>query len=113
MVLSVAASEVSHICAIVTQLSRLLSHPTPEDASTHLILDRLRNLLAFVAARLPTETTVQADFYRAVMAVAFGRSGAGLGERRLDKELFNGAITAALAAGVDEVKIQTLRSLSG
>lgn len=76
------------------------------------MLDRARSILAFVAGRLSADSRVQADFYRAVLAVGFARHAGGWEESRVDKELFNAGISAALAAGVEEVRAATLRSLS-
>ncbi|ORY47184.1 ribosome 60S biogenesis N-terminal-domain-containing protein [Leucosporidium creatinivorum] len=110
----VAAIELSAICQIVTKLSlRLPSAVSPSPAHT-LVLDRARSLLTFVAARLPaTDLKVQGDLYSATMAVSFTRFSAGLEETRMDKELYNAGVAAGLVAGVEQLKVETLRSLAG
>lgn len=107
---AVAAAEASSICLIVSTLAARLP-PSPSSAQ-RLILDRARAILALVAGRLSTDAKVQTDFYRAVLVVGFARHAAGWEESRLDKELFNAGISAALAAGVEEVRAATLKSLS-
>lgn len=111
---TVAPIELSSICQIVAKLSlRLPSTDSPSPSHT-LVLDRARSLLAFVAARLPaTDVRVQGDLYSAVMAVTFTRFSAGLEETRTDKELYNAGIAAGLVAGVEQLRVETLRSLSG
>jgi hypothetical protein len=111
---TVAPFELSSICQIVTKLSlRLPSTTSPSPAHT-LVLDRARSLLVFVATRLPAaDLKVQGDLYSAAMAVSFTRFSAGLKETRTDKELYNAGIAAGLVAGVEQLRVETLRSLAG
>lgn len=83
------------------------------DPSHQLILDRTRDLLAFIAVRLPTNLTSQKEFYAAVMLSSFARASAGIPEIKADKALFSQAIVAGLSAGMTQVREQTLKSICG
>lgn len=48
----------------------------------------------------------------AVMATAYARDAAGAVETGGDRELFSAAMRAGLGAGIDEVRVQILRSLA-
>lgn len=47
------------------------------------------------------------------MLVAFTRFSSGLAETRRDQELFNAGVAAGLVAGVEQLRVETLRSLAG
>lgn len=110
---SVSRTELTLICTAVSSLVARLPSPATDATSHRLLLDRARDLLAFVSRGLPTDKTVQATFYHTVMLVSFTRHEASLAESRKDQELFNAGVRAGLAAEVDQLRAQTIRGLLG
>lgn len=106
------SSEVPSLCSTLLKVVARLPPASANSMSTVLVLDRVRNLLAFVAPRLSQCGESQLSFYSLAMAITFARHQHGLLESALDRKLFSEGVTAGVAAGVENLRREALRNFA-